>query len=176
MKQWETDDRKPLCFQETPARGAQQCSFLCRAGKKKIVFAIQAKCTGIWHLLISGWFYTALAKQPLTGKKNRNCICQEAEMYPKKTLEALQGVIPVQRTLWKQCGPGQCAAKQKGDTTSNHSTTEITTNTTHSYRSCPALSYTSKKKQKTVQKKMNKNMRQFPQTPTSQRLKQTLCI
>lgn len=75
--------------------------------KKKIVFAIQAKCTGIWHLLISGWFYMALAKQPLTGKRNRNYICQEAEMYPKKTLEALQGVIPVQRTLWRQCGPGK---------------------------------------------------------------------
>lgn len=40
-----------------------------------------------------------------------------------------------------------------GKVTSNHSTTEITTNTTHSYRTCPALSYTSKKKQKTVQKK-----------------------
>lgn len=33
----------------------------------------------------------ALAKQPLTGKRNRSCICQDAEMYPKKTLEALQG-------------------------------------------------------------------------------------
>lgn len=102
--------------------------------KKKKVFAIKAKCIGIWHLLISGWFYMALAKQPLTGKRNRSCMCQDAEVYPKKTLEALQGVIPVQRTLWRQCGPGQHAAKQKGDIISKHSTSEITTNTTQSYR------------------------------------------
>lgn len=67
----------------------------------------------------------ALAKQPLTGKRSRSCVCQDAEMYPKKSLEALQGVIPVQRT--PQRAPGQCAAKQKGDIISKHGTTDSTT-------------------------------------------------
>lgn len=66
----------------------------------------------------------ALAKQPLTGKRSRSCICQDAEMYPKKSLEALQGVIPVQRA--PQGAPGQCAANQKGDIISKHGTTEST--------------------------------------------------
>lgn len=132
-----------------------------KQGKKK-VFAIKAKCIGIWHLLISRWFYMALAKQPLTGKRNRSCMCQDAEMYPKKTLEALQGVIPVQRTLWRQCGPGQHAAKQKSDTISKHGTSEITTNTTHSYRTSYALSHASKKKPKTVQKKSTRTWGSFP--------------